>query len=398
MENTKYLSIYKNEENVFTIMNNRFHECLEITLPKFQLNFSTDQKKDYGEKLIDCYGIIGIVDLINESYLIAITEVEVSFILFKREVYKIKNVEFILLEADSSFGEGANDYFKSIPTSEEIEENKNICNNLRNIFIYDFYFSNKYDLANSFSSHNQIINSKSSESSNAVIDYDQIVEGNRNFLANWKFINKLIIPNEKNCTRIFISNCIFGNIECLSYDKKGENDTIEKIHIIIISRRNLMNFGLYNYKKGMSKSGYNSNLVETEIIMVYNNTEVYSNVYISSYLPIFFRNKPSYKENDINKAFNKYFQRLIKEYNVLVMVGINDVENDKKYFQIFKNFIIANKVYLEKKLKYFYINANIKTVKNVLKESKENASKILEILGFAHNNSSLPFLILLELV
>ena len=388
MDNTKYLSIYKNDENIFTIMNNRFHECLEIKLPGFQINFTTE-KKDYGEKIIDCYGIIGIVDLINASYLIAITEVEVSFVLFKREVYKIKNVEFLLLEADDTFGGGVNVYFKSKPNTEEAEENKNICNNLKNIFVNDFYFSNKYDLANSFSSHNQIITSKSNESSNAVIDYDHIVEGNRNFLANWKLINKLIIPNEKNSTRVFVSNCIYGNIECLSYDKKGENDTIEKIHLIIISRRNLMNFGLYNYKKGMSKTGYNSNLVETEIIMIYNNTEIYSNVFISSYMPIFFRNKPSYNQNNINKAFTKYFQGLIEEYNVLVMIGLNNVALDKKYFQIFKNFIITNKVYLEKKLKYFCINTNTKTVKNILKQSKENGSNILEILGFAHNNSNL---------
>ena len=384
----KYLSIHRNDENIFSIVNNRFHECLEIALPRFQINYTTE-KKDYGEKIIDCYGIIGIVDLINASYLITITEVEVVFILFKREIYKIKNVEFILLEADSTLGEGVNDYFKQKPTSEEMEENKNICNNLRNIFINDFYFSNKYDLANSFSSHNQIIISKSNESSNAVIDYDHIFEGNRNFLANWKFINKLIMPKEKNPTRVFVSNCIYGDIECLSYDKKGENDAIEKIHLIIISRRNLMNFGLYNYKKGMSKTGYNSNLVETEIIMIYNNSEIYSNVFISSYMPIFFRNKPSYDQNNINKAFTKYFQGLIGEYNILVLLGLNALENDKKYFQTFKNFVIANKVYLEKKLKYFCINANKKTVKDVFKESKENGSNILEILGFAHNNSSL---------
>ena len=66
----------------------------------------------------------------------------------------------------------------------------------------------------------------------------------------------------KNSTRVFVSNCIYGNIECLSYDKKGENDTFENICLIIISRRNLMNFGLYYYSKGMLKTGYNSNFVE----------------------------------------------------------------------------------------------------------------------------------------
>ena len=218
MDNNKNHSIYRNK-NIVTIMSNRFQECLEISLPNFSLNYTTE-KKDYGNKIIDCYGIMGIIDLINSSYLIVITEVELAFLLFKREVYKIKNVDFILLAAESQNGEVVNDYFTQGPNKEENEENKNICDELRKIFSNGFYFSNKYDLANSFSSHNQIVISKNSESSNAVIDYDQIIEGNRNFMANWKFINKLIIPNEKNNTRVFVSNCIYGNIETFSYEKK----------------------------------------------------------------------------------------------------------------------------------------------------------------------------------
>ena len=389
MENNRNHSIYRNE-NIVTIISNRFHECLEISLPSFNLNYTTE-KKDYGEKIIDCYGIIGIIDLINSSYLVVITEVELSFLLFKREIYKIKNIDFILLAAESQNGEMVNDYFTQGPNKEESEENKNVCEDLRKFFSNGFYFSNKYDLANSFASHNEIVISKNRESANVVIDYDQIIEGNRNFLANWKFINKLIIPNEKNNTRIFVSNCIYGNIESFSFEKKGENDINEKIQIIVISRRHLMNFSLSNFKKGLTKSGLNSNLVETEVIMIYNNTDIYSHIYISSYLPIFFRNKSSYTQNNIIKAFNKYFKGLIDEYNLLVMIGVNEVEDDKQYFQIFKNFLIVNKNDFKNKLKYFFINDQGKTIKNILKESKNNGSNILEILGFSHNNNSLKY-------
>ena len=382
-------SIYRNE-NIVTIVSNRFHECLEISLPSFELNYTTE-KKDYGNKISDCYGIIGIIDLINSSYLIVITEVELSFLLFKREIYKIKNVDFILLAAESQNGEMVNDFFTQGPNKEENEENKNVCDDLRKTFANNFYFSNKYDLANSFSSHNQIVISKNNESSNVVIDYDQIIEGNRNFLANWKFINKLIIPNEKNNTRVFVSSCIYGNIESFSYEKKDENENNEKIQIIVITRRNLMNFSLSNFKKGLSKNGNNSNFVETEVIMVYNNTDIYSHLYISSYLPIFFRNKSSYTQNNIVKAFNKYINGLIDEYNLIVMIGLKETENDKMFFDIFKNFIIYNKFNLDKKLKYFCINSENKSIKNILKESNDNGSNILEILGFSHNNNSLKY-------
>ena len=387
MENAKNHSIYR-KENVVTIMSNRFHECLEISLPSFDLNYTTE-KKDYGNKLIDCYGIIGIVDLINSSYLIVITEVELSFILFKREIYKIKNVELILLAAKSQNGEIINDFFNQAPNKKEEEENKSICNNLKKTFSEGFYFSNKYDLANSFASHNQIVISKNIGSSNAIIDYDHITEGNRNFLANWKLINKLIIPNEKSNTRLFVSNCIYGNIESFSFEKKDENDFNEKIQIIVISRRNLMNFSLSNFKKGLTKKGFNSNFIETEVIMVYNNTEIYSHIFLSSYIPIFFRYNSTFTEVNMNKAFSKYFNNLIMEYNLLVMCGIYDNENDKKYLDIFRNFIIVNKVNRDNKLKYFPIKSSDKTIKNILKDSKANDSNILEILGFSNNNSSL---------
>ena len=76
-------------------------------------------------------------------------------------------------------------------------------------------------------------------------------------MANWKIINKLIIPNEKNNnTRVFVSNCIYRNIASFSFDKKDENDIVEKIQIlIVIARRYLMNFSLYNSKKNLTIKG-----------------------------------------------------------------------------------------------------------------------------------------------
>ena len=36
----------------------------------------------------------------------------------------------------------------------------------------------------------------------------------------------------------------------------------------------------------------------------------------------------------MNTAFNKYFGGLTNEYNLLLIIGLNDNENDKKYFKI----------------------------------------------------------------
>ena len=64
--------------------------------------------------------------------------------------------------------------------------------------------------------------------------------------------------------------------------------------------------------------------------MIHNNIEVYSHTSLSSNLPIFFRNKSNHTQIDILKAFIKYFMGIINEYNLLVMIGLNAPENDKK--------------------------------------------------------------------
>ena len=391
MDYSKTHSIYRNE-NIVTIMSNRFNECLEISLPNFALHYATSMKEDLGDKLIDCYGIMGIIDLLNASYLIVITDVELSVVLFKREIYKIKNVVFILLEALDDKINTIDEIItpQSGPDKDECEENNNIFAELRKIFANGFYFSNKYDLANSFSSHNQIYLSKCQEGQN-VFEYDHIIEGNRNFLANWKFINKLIIPNQKNNTRLFVSSCIYGNIESCTVYIKGDKNVYEKVQIIVISRRNLLNVNLYAFKKGLSKNGSVSNLIETELIMIHNNDNIFSHIFLTSTLPIFFRNKASYTQKNIIKAFNSHFRGLIEEYNLLLMIGLSEGEKDKQYFDIFKNFLIANSDVFLKKCKYFFLDNINQSIKDIIKDQKNNGANIIDILGYAHNANNLKY-------
>jgi hypothetical protein len=72
------------------------------------------------------------------------------------------------------------------------------------------------------------------------------------------------------------------------------------------------------------------------------------------------------------------------------MVGLEE-ENDNKYFEIFKNLVLKNKNELGNKLKYFCINGQIKTIKDILKESIEKGLNILDILGFSHFDKSFKF-------
>ena len=290
MKTEKNFSIFKSEENI-TIGSNRFNEFLSINLSSLKL-MHFNQIVTFGPKIMDCYGVIGMITLTNNTYLIVITEAKCIALFCKREIYKVFNTEFIPFyenEEKNRIELLSEVLCLKSKNNENKTEDEDIIENLKNIFKTGFYFSNKFDLANSLASQNQIINEKKVRG----IDYDYIVDGNHNFLANYKLARKLIIPNQKNSTRVFLSNCIYGNIEQFKFD--NNNDTIQ---IILISRRNIINFGLSYFKKGLSKEGNNSNLIETELIMIQDNSQIYSSVFLSSYLPLLFKTNKDEKMND----------------------------------------------------------------------------------------------------
>ena len=149
------------------------------------------------------------------------------------------------------------------------------------------------------------------------------------------------------------------------------------MEIILISRRYLWNFGIFNYRKGLSKYGGNSNQIETELILIHNieddkNRNIYSNIYLSSYLPIYFKEKKNTAEgsNDANKAFIKYLKSLMEEYNLLFLFVVKNVDEDK-YIKRFRSMLDNNKNDLFKKWKYYFIDTEKKTIKDILTERKK---------------------------
>ena len=381
MKSEKNFTIYKSEENI-TIGSNRFNEYLSIDLSSFKLKHFTEIGA-FGPKIMDCYGIIGIITLTNNTYLITITEAKCITLFCKREIYKIVNTEFIpFYEINNNKIELLTDLLTLKPSkSDEKTEDENIIDELKIIFKTGFYFSNKFDLANSIASQNQIINDKKLNQSGT--DYDYIVDGNRNFLANYKLVKKLILYNKKNSTRVFLSNCIYGNIEQFKYDNNEDS-----IQIIIISRRNIINYGLSYFKKGLTKEGYNSNLIETEIILIQNNSQIYSNVYLSSYLPLFYKKNHDEK---MNEYFDKYFKALIFEYNLLIMLILKE-GNYEHYIDKFKELLNNNKLAYEKMWKFFTVDNNEKSIQNLLSNNIKKGSNLIEIMGFTHIDNHLKYI------
>ena len=227
--------------------------CLQINITDLSLKI-IEEKEQLGKKILDCMGIIGIVILEEETYLIAITKALLVCTIAKKEIYKVIETNFIKLNEDEDEkSEGSNDDYYS---NNDLE----IISQLKEKFKNGFYFSNGYDLANSLTSQNQIKNFFTKEKK-LISDYDYIAEGNKNFLANFKLTSQILSLQAKQSLKFFFSNCIYGNIEAFIYEK-------ENIQIILISRRYLWNYGIFNYRRGLSKYGGNSNQIETEIIFM----------------------------------------------------------------------------------------------------------------------------------
>ena len=370
-EKESNFSIYA-KDSFLLIKNNKSMNitgfCLQLNITDLSVNI-IEEKENIGKKIQDCMGIIGIIVLEEETYLIVITKALLVCTISKKDIYKVLDTHFVKLneevEENEEKSEDSNEGYYNNNDSEIITQ-------LKEMFKNGFYFSNGYDLANSLTSQNQIKNFFTKEKK-LISDYDYIVEGNKNFLANFKLTSQIIPLSEKQSIKYFFSNCIYGNIEAFIYEK-------EKIQIILISRRYLWNYGIFNYRRGLSKYGGNSNQIETEIILIYDNKDIYSNIHLSSYLPIYFKNKKYLEMNVANKAFIKYFKTLTDEYNFLFLFAIKNDDKDDKYISKFKTMLGQNMKSIGNRWKYYYINSKEeKTIKNTIEKYPKN---IIEYIGY----------------
>ena len=379
MKDEKNFSIYKKEEYL-TIESKRFNEFLTINLSSFDLSHYAENGH-YGEKVMDCYGIIGAITLINNTYLIVITDAKLVTSFCKRDLYKISDTHFIPFHEVSENDKSKEMLFDFLATKtgEAKSEDEIIIGNLKHLFNNGFYFSNKYDLANSISSQRQIITEKKSTPGGSS-DYDYIIDGNHNYLANWKLSKKLIYTDKQNTARVFLSNCIYGNIEQFTYEN-GE----ESIQIILISKRKINNYGIFYYKKGLNKEGNDSNQIETELIFIQNGTEIYSTVYLTGYLPLLYKQDLDTKMNDY---FEKYFKNLVNEYNLLILLLLEE-ENYQYYVDKFKELLHNHKQSFEKFLKYFSVNYSDKHLYKILINSINNGIDLIELMGCNHVDNHL---------
>jgi len=365
-KSSSYFSIYS-KDSLLYIKNNPKEYCLQINFLDLTLSIS-EEKENFGKKISDCYGIIGIIILESYTYLILITKANLVCSISDNKIYKVLDTQFIKLSDDNNSDDESEE--KSENNSTDENKDNELIDGLKEKFKTGFYFSNTYDLANSLTSQNQIKNFYAKEKKD-INEYDYILEGNKNFLSNYKLTCQVMSIPDNQSIKFFFSNCIYGNIEEFNYEK-------EKLQIILISRRHLWNFGIFAYRRGLSKYGGNSNQIETELLLIYDNKDIYSNIHLSGYLPIYFKSKKNIEMNDANRAFIKYIKTLIDEYNFLFLFAIKNDEKDEKYINKLKVMLRLNIKSIANKWKYFCINSH---ENKCIKNNIENKN-IIENIGF----------------
>ena len=95
-------------------------------------------------------------------------------------------------------------------------------------------------------------------------------------------------------------------------------------------------------------------------------------------------------EETINTRFENYFNDLVNEYSLLLMVLLDD--ENKLWTQKFKELIHNNKQSFENYWKYFCLDAinNVNT-QNLINECNKTGKNLTEIIGFTHTNKHLKF-------
>ena len=95
--NEKEFSIYR-RTNVLIIKNNKSininDACLEINTFDFTNNINYE-KDNLSEKIKYFIDIIGIITLVDDTYLILITEGKLIYTISKKEIYKVLDTTFI---------------------------------------------------------------------------------------------------------------------------------------------------------------------------------------------------------------------------------------------------------------------------------------------------------------
>ncbi|KAI3385370.1 hypothetical protein SNEBB_001083 [Seison nebaliae] len=250
-------------------------------------------------------GLVGLIRLIHNTYLIVITKAEVVATIITNKIFRILEFDMIPVHKDSA-------YLNELQMKMNEEYLNMLMNFLRTPF---FYFSLDMDLTHVL----QEINSYRRDNTNclfSIADTDYL--WNHNLVADFGL-------DQRN----YLVPIIFGFAEMTSVDLG-----ILKGDFILISRRNRRHAGTRFTRRGIDCDGDVANFVQTEQIFIGsdNGTDyIYSFTQIRGSIPLFWSQKVNLKykpsiqlkhpKNEVS-SFQAHMNKLTDKYGKVVSVNL----------------------------------------------------------------------------
>jgi len=202
---------------------------MEITKETFSLLENLTETK------YQPHAILGIMKLEKVSYLLIVTGYELIGSILKKEIFTVKDVEFVCLRDNKEY--------------KDSQEVKYYLDGIKALFNTGFYYSFDYDLSTSYQK-----SKKQKSDSHLFINESSIYNFNYNIKRD--FI-------EAKINQIFSVNMINGYVGISNNIDVSD----EEVVLLLISRRSYQMAGTLFNCKGLDEQGNSANFVETEQIM-----------------------------------------------------------------------------------------------------------------------------------
>ena len=291
------------EENEFTdykiiicegrhlIQHNLSKKMLEIQSSPFKISNHNSTEAPSVNNVINnifCHAIIGILTIRNMRYLVYAKKVENIGKIKQKDIFEIKEVEFLDLSFEN---ESENDDYDTIQ-------------NIRQFLSTGFYYSYVYDLTNSLEKQYSI-EKRFTNKTNVLL---QIID--KNYYWNLALYKEFIL-NE--IDQVFFCILIYGYIGINNYKIKESEDDV--LTFSIISRKLIQNSDKILFSTGLNNEGHVANYIQTEQIMIFKHIE-FSFIQARGSCPIFYKiNENSNRDKlevEITKRFTETRSLFIK--------------------------------------------------------------------------------------
>ena len=318
-----YLTVRENEfafyiEPTYSAIASNPIPTMTITRPEGIIKFNEPVTANHFISEMRIKGLLGIINLHAGPYVIVVTDSDFIGEILEKPIFRVLHVKILPCHTQANLS--------SPFLQDELIFLGLLEKYLNNHSLSGLYYSRGYDLCSRLQLHID-------PSTGSPLPPRSSMENQ--FVANRKVLGSLLnlIQNDnKTLASHFVLPCIQGFVGIIEDILIGPS--AERISLAVISRRSSSRVGVRFHSRGIDEEGNVSNFVETEQILIHNNS-FQSFTQVRGSIPVFWRQninihyKPPLELDSVDKSshvFRQHFDELKKEFGGIV-VAINLVDS-----------------------------------------------------------------------